>query len=48
MDKTKKLIVPEVNGNELTIDDKIIANPRFGVDPKRRKNLKIIENNCKF
>ena len=27
MDKTKKLIVPEVNGNELTIDDKIIANP---------------------
>ncbi len=27
MDKTKKLIVPEINGNELTIDDKIIANP---------------------
>ena len=27
MDKNKKLIVPEVNGNELTIDDKIIANP---------------------
>ena len=27
MDKTKKLIVPEVNGNELTINDKIIANP---------------------
>jgi aspartate-semialdehyde dehydrogenase len=27
MDKTKKLIVPEVNGNELTMDDKIIANP---------------------
>ena len=27
MDKTKKLIVPEVNGNELTIDDKIVANP---------------------
>ena len=27
MDKTKKLIVPEVNGNELTNDDKIIANP---------------------
>jgi len=27
MDKTKKLIVPEVNGNKLTIDDKIIANP---------------------
>ena len=27
MDKTKKLIVPEVNGNELSIDDKIIANP---------------------
>ena len=27
MDKNKKLIVPEVNGNELTNDDKIIANP---------------------
>ena len=27
LDKTKKLIVPEVNGNELTNDDKIIANP---------------------
>ena len=27
MDKTKKLIVPEINGNELTVDDKIIANP---------------------
>ena len=27
MDKTKKLIVPEVNGNKLTINDKIIANP---------------------
>ena len=27
MDKTKKLIVPELNGNELTNDDKIIANP---------------------
>ena len=27
MNKTKKLIVPEVNGNELTIGDKIIANP---------------------
>ena len=27
MDPTKKLIVPEINGNTLTIDDKIIANP---------------------
>jgi len=27
MDETKKLIVPEINGNELTKDDKIIANP---------------------
>jgi aspartate-semialdehyde dehydrogenase len=27
MDPTKKLIVPEINGNELTAEDKIIANP---------------------
>jgi len=27
MDKTKKLVVPEVNAHVLTIDDKIIANP---------------------
>jgi aspartate-semialdehyde dehydrogenase len=27
MDKTKKLIVPEINAYELTKDDKIIANP---------------------
>lgn len=27
MDPTKKLIVPEINGNELTAADKIIANP---------------------
>lgn len=27
MDKTKKLVVPEINANELTKDDKIIANP---------------------
>jgi len=27
MDPTKKLIVPEINGNLLTSDDKIIANP---------------------
>lgn len=27
MDPTKKLVVPEVNGNELTAADKIIANP---------------------
>jgi aspartate-semialdehyde dehydrogenase len=27
MDPTKKLVVPEVNGNVLTADDKIIANP---------------------
>jgi aspartate-semialdehyde dehydrogenase len=27
MDATKKLIVPEINGHELTIDDRIIANP---------------------
>ncbi|MBE9602842.1 aspartate-semialdehyde dehydrogenase [Pedobacter sp. MC2016-24] len=27
MDPSKKLVVPEVNANELSIDDKIIANP---------------------
>ena len=27
MDSTKKLIVPEINGHVLTIDDRIIANP---------------------
>ena len=27
MDDTKKLIVPEINGNTLTAEDKIIANP---------------------
>jgi aspartate-semialdehyde dehydrogenase len=27
MDKTKKLVVPEVNAHVLTVDDKIIANP---------------------
>lgn len=27
MDATKKLVVPEINGQSLTIDDKIIANP---------------------
>lgn len=27
MDATKKLIVPEINGNSLTSEDKIIANP---------------------
>jgi aspartate-semialdehyde dehydrogenase len=27
MDPTKKLIVPEINGDELTTEDKIIANP---------------------
>ena len=27
MDKTKKLIIPEINGNELNETDKIIANP---------------------
>ena len=27
MDPTKKLVVPEINGNELTSSDKIIANP---------------------
>ncbi|WP_219222453.1 aspartate-semialdehyde dehydrogenase [Pedobacter antarcticus] len=27
MDPSKKLVVPEVNANELTADDKIIANP---------------------
>lgn len=27
MDPTKKLVVPEINGNELTAEDKIIANP---------------------
>ncbi len=27
MDSTKKLVVPEINANQLTADDKIIANP---------------------
>lgn len=27
MDPTKKLVVPEVNANAITVDDKIIANP---------------------
>ena len=27
MDKTKKLIIPEINADELNIEDKIIANP---------------------
>ncbi len=27
MDPTKKLVVPEINGQELSIDDRIIANP---------------------
>lgn len=27
MDTTKKLVVPEINANELTVEDKIIANP---------------------
>ncbi|MEO9894198.1 aspartate-semialdehyde dehydrogenase [Aurantibacter sp.] len=27
MDPTKKLVVPEINADELTVDDKIIANP---------------------
>ena len=27
MDPTKKLVVPEINGDVLTADDKIIANP---------------------
>lgn len=27
MDPTKKLVIPEINANELTKDDKIIANP---------------------
>lgn len=27
MDPNKKLIVPEINGHEITIDDRIIANP---------------------
>ena len=27
MDATKKLIVPEINGSELTAEDRIIANP---------------------
>ena len=27
MDKTKKLIIPEINGDQLNIEDKIIANP---------------------
>jgi len=27
MDQTKRLIIPEINGNEITVEDKIIANP---------------------
>src|SRR5574339_860918 len=27
MDPTKPLVVPEINGHELSIDDRIIANP---------------------
>lgn len=27
MDPTKKLVVPEINGDEITVEDKIIANP---------------------
>src|ERR1035437_5721370 len=27
MDPTKKLIVPEINANELSVNDKLIANP---------------------
>lgn len=27
MDATKKLVIPEINSNQLTVDDKIIANP---------------------
>ena len=27
MDPTKKLVIPEINGDELTTEDKIIANP---------------------
>ena len=29
MDPTKKLVVPEINANVITSDDKIIANPNF-------------------
>ena len=44
MDPTKKLVVPEINANELTIDDKIIANPNCStiqlvmvLEPLRKK-----------
>ena len=31
MDPTKKLVVPEINGDVLTSDDKIIANPNLSL-----------------
>ncbi len=44
MDPTKKLVVPEINANELTADDKIIANPNcstiqmvLALDPLHKK-----------
>ena len=33
MDLTKKLVVPEINANALTKDDKIIANPNCSTIP---------------
>ncbi|MEO9511139.1 MAG: aspartate-semialdehyde dehydrogenase [Flavobacteriaceae bacterium] len=44
MDPTKKLVVPEINADELTTDDKIIANPNcstiqmvMALDPLHKK-----------
>ena len=52
MDPAKKLVVPEINGNALEKDDKIIANPNCStiqmvmvLAPLHRKyNIKRIEN----
>lgn len=47
MDPTKKLVVPEINGNELTVEDKIIANPNcstiqmvLALNPLRKYGIK--------
>ncbi len=33
MDPTKKLIIPEINGDDITVDDYIIANPNCTIIP---------------
>ena len=47
MDPTKKLVVPEINGSELTANDKIIANPNcstiqmvLALNPLRKYGIK--------